>query len=90
VTRLRIQAVPGAQQSRVIGRHGNGWKVRLAAPPEDGRANAEPARLLAEVLGIDRRAVTVVAGASARTKLVDIGDVELGVAEGLLDARAGT
>ena len=90
MTRIRVHVAPGAQRSLVVGRHGDGWKLRIAAPPEDGRANAEVARLLGEVLGIDRRDVVVVSGASARAKLVDLGSIDLAQVGALLDAAAGT
>jgi uncharacterized protein len=52
--------------------------VRVAAPPVDGAANAALVELLADVLGVPRRYVHVVAGASSRSKVVEIehGDVE--------------
>jgi uncharacterized protein len=51
--------------------------VRVAAPPEDGRANAAVCRLLAEVLGVPRAAVTIVSGHGSRDKLVDVAGVGL-------------
>jgi uncharacterized protein len=70
--RIQLRVSPGAKRTAVAGRHGDGWKVRVAAPPEGGRANAELERHLAALLGVDRRAVRVVAGAHARDKLVEI------------------
>ena len=39
-SRIRLRVSPGAARSRVVGRHGDGWKVRVAAPAENGKANA--------------------------------------------------
>jgi hypothetical protein len=70
--RIRVRVSPGARRTAVAGRYGDGWKVRVAAPPEDGRANAELERHLADILGVDRRAVRIVAGARGRDKLIEI------------------
>ncbi len=48
-------------------------KVRVAAPPEDGRANEEVCRLLARALRVHRRAVVVSAGHTSRAKTVEVG-----------------
>jgi uncharacterized protein (TIGR00251 family) len=70
--RISLRVSPGARRTAVVGRYGDGWKVRIAAPPEDGRANAELERHLADLLGVDRRAVRIVAGARGREKVVAI------------------
>ena len=68
-----------------MGRHGDGWRARVAAAPERGRANEALCSLLAGVLGIPRRSVSVVAGQGARVKLVEIDGQE--AAE--IDSRLG-
>jgi uncharacterized protein (TIGR00251 family) len=73
--RISLRVSPGARRTTVVGRYGDGWKVRVAAPPEGGRANAELERHLAAVFGVDRRAVRVVAGARGRDKVVEIDGV---------------
>jgi hypothetical protein len=52
--------------------HGDAVKLRLAAPPVDGAANAELVRFLAERLGVARADVTIVRGATARRKTVRV------------------
>ena len=54
----------------MVGRHGAGWKVRVAAPPEDGKANDAVIRLLAETLALPVRDVQIVSGRSSRDKTV--------------------
>jgi uncharacterized protein YggU (UPF0235/DUF167 family) len=56
----------------VAGRHGDGWRLRVAAPPEDGRANQAVERLMARVLGVHVRDVRIVRGFAARDKLMEI------------------
>jgi uncharacterized protein len=71
-TRLRLRVSPGARSAGVVGRHGEAWKVRVAAPPEGGRANEAVLRLLAESLSLPRDAVTLVSGHGARDKIVQL------------------
>jgi uncharacterized protein (TIGR00251 family) len=71
-TRLTLRVSPGARRSQVVGRHGDAWKVRVAAAPEAGRANVALRGVLAEALALPRQAVTVVSGHGSRDKLVEI------------------
>jgi uncharacterized protein len=71
-TRLTLRVAPGAHRSEIVGPHGAGWKVRVAAAPEEGRANAALCGLLADALRLPRRAVSVVSGHGSRDKLVEI------------------
>jgi len=70
--RLRLHVTPGARRAGVVGRHGDGWKVRVTAAPERGAANDAVVRLLAETVGLPRRAITIVSGHGAREKTVEL------------------
>jgi hypothetical protein len=65
---LRVHVQPGAGRSAVVGRHGDALKVRVAAPPVDGRANDATRALLAEALGLPEADVELTAGPSSRSK----------------------
>jgi uncharacterized protein len=69
-TRVRLRVSPGAAQSELVGRHGDGWKVRVAAAPEGGRANEAVLELLARELELPRRSLSIVSGHAAREKVV--------------------
>ena len=71
-TRLRLRVSPGADRARVVGRHGEAWKIRVSAAPEGGRANEAVIRLLADTLSVPRGAVTVVSGHGGRDKTVEL------------------
>jgi hypothetical protein len=71
-TRLRLRVAPGAARPGVVGRHGDAWKVRVAAPPERGRANEAVLDLLAGTLGVARDRVTLVSGGASRDKIVEL------------------
>ena len=74
---LAVKVIPGASRDELCGWLGETLKVRLSAPPVDGRANDALVALLAETLGRPRRAVTLVRGAAARQKLVRIDGLTL-------------
>ena len=69
---LVVHVAPRARTTAVAGRHGDAIRIRVAAPPEDGAANAELVRFLAERLGVSRSAVAIAAGAAGRRKTVEI------------------
>ncbi|HEX2062812.1 MAG TPA: DUF167 family protein [Acidimicrobiales bacterium] len=69
---LRLHVQPRAGRSAVVGRHGNALKVRVAAPPEGGRANAACLALLASSVGVPESQLELVSGASSRMKQVRI------------------
>ena len=82
--RLRVRVLPGARRSEVVGRLGDAWKVRVAAPPERGRANGELVSLLARTLHVPRASVRVARGHTTGEKLVEVQDLTREEAERLL------
>ncbi len=70
--RLEIKAVPNAPKSEVVGWLGEALKVKVHAPPVEGKANEELCSFLAETLGLPKRAVQLDRGASSRKKIVMI------------------
>ena len=88
-TRLRLRVAPGAARAGVVGRLGDAWKVRVAAVPEDGRANEAVVRLLAETLSIPRDAVTLVSGHGGRDKIVELAGLGPAQIERRLSSAAG-
>jgi len=69
---LTLHVQPGAKRTEIQGIHDGALKVRLAAPPVDGKANQALLRFLAEAFGVGQRAVTLEHGQSARHKVVRI------------------
>jgi uncharacterized protein len=55
-----------------VGRYGDAWKLRVAAPPEHGRANQAAVTLLAETLRIQPDDVRLLAGHGSRDKVVEV------------------
>jgi uncharacterized protein (TIGR00251 family) len=89
-TRLHVRVSPGARRSGVVGRYGDGWKIRIAAAPERGRANSALVAYLAAQLGLAAAQVRVVTGAGARDKIVELSGIGLDEAERLLAAAGET
>ena len=89
-TRLRLRVSPGARRNEIVGRHGAGWKVRVSAPPEQGRANGAVLRLLAERLQVPLRRLAVVSGHSSRDKVVELEGLGPDEAERRLTGGAAT
>ena len=85
--RLQIHVQPNAKQNAIVGRHGEALKIKIKAPPEDGKANAALIIFLAEVFGISRQSVTVEAGLSSRSKAVLISGIDLAFARSIVQER---
>ena len=73
--------IPGAGKPGVVGRYGEGWKLRVAAPPERGKANDATLELLAESLGLAASNLRLVSGHGSRDKTVEIAGLTLDEAE---------
>jgi uncharacterized protein (TIGR00251 family) len=67
---LNLRVSPGARHTSIEGPYGVALKMRVAAPPVSGKANAEVERFLAVSLGVSRSDVAVIRGSSSRDKIV--------------------
>jgi uncharacterized protein (TIGR00251 family) len=81
---VNVHVQPRAGRTAVVGRHGAALKLRVAAPPAEGRANTATCALLAETFGVAPRAVSIVSGESSRTKRVRVDGIEAADAEAVL------
>jgi uncharacterized protein (TIGR00251 family) len=67
---LAVRAVPNAAHSALIGVAEDALRIRINAPPVDGKANRAIVEFLAEALSVRRRDVEVVRGATGRNKQI--------------------
>jgi uncharacterized protein (TIGR00251 family) len=67
---FKVRVVPRASKTAIVGEHDGALKVRVAAPPVEGAANAELTRFLSKHLGVPVRAVEIVGGHTSKTKVV--------------------
>ncbi len=69
---LTLHVQPGAKRTDVAGLHGDALKIRLAAPPIEGRANEALLKYIAEAFGVPLRQVELKQGGQSRHKVVAI------------------
>lgn len=69
---LHCHVQPGAKRSELMGVHGERLKVRLSAPPVDGKANAQLIRFLCHVFAVGKADVAIRRGQTSRQKSVAI------------------
>jgi uncharacterized protein len=84
MARLTVKVHPRARRSAIAGRFGEAWKLDLAAPPVDGKANEECVRFFAELAGVPKSRVRIVTGATSRMKVVEIEGIAQDALERLL------
>ena len=78
--KLALKVTPGAKKNEILGweddypQVGRVLKVKIAAPPVEGKANKEIVIFLAKALGVTKSSIEVVHGTSGRIKLVEIPD----------------
>lgn len=65
---LAVHIQPGARQDGIVGPHGDRLKIRITAPPADGKANAHLIRFLADCFGVPAADVELLAGNGGRDK----------------------
>jgi uncharacterized protein (TIGR00251 family) len=82
-----VRVVPRASKTAAAGEHDGALKVRVAAPPVEGAANAELTRFLARSLGVPIRSVEIIGGHTSKAKLVRAAG---GRVEDLLRLAAGS
>jgi len=72
--KLRVQ--PRASRTELAGEYGDALKLRITAPPVEGKANAECRRFLAKLLDVPASAVEIVAGASSKDKVIRVHNMD--------------
>jgi uncharacterized protein (TIGR00251 family) len=83
---LTLHVQPGARRTEVAGTHGDALKIRLAAPPVDGKANAALIEFIAARLTLPKSAVRLVGGQTSRRKILEIEAAPLDAEQRLLPA----
>jgi uncharacterized protein (TIGR00251 family) len=76
---LRVSVVPNAKVTQVAGLHDGALRIRLAAPPIEGRANEAVCSWVAKELGLPKRAVRLRRGSTSRQKQLEVDALEAAV-----------
>lgn len=69
---IKVRVRPRSGRTKIVGEHAGAIKLRLAAPPVDGKANEECRRFLAKLLKVGATSVEIVSGDSSRDKVIRI------------------
>ena len=69
---IRVHIQPRASKTEIVGLYGEALKIRIAAPPVDGKANTELSRFLARQLGVSQQSIQMISGVSSRRKRIFI------------------
>ena len=69
---LTLHIQPGAKKTEFAGLHGDALKIRLAAPPVDGKANEALVKFVAETLKLPKSAVSLKSGQTSRRKVLEV------------------
>ena len=71
--RIYVKVIPRASKNEVVKISDGEYKVKLTAPPVDGKANGMLLKILAEHFSVSKSSLQIVGGKTARVKIVDIG-----------------
>jgi uncharacterized protein len=69
---LNVHVIPGSARSEIVGLHEDALRIKIAAPPVEGRANAECIRFLSDTLGIRKNQITITHGRTSRKKTISL------------------
>ena len=81
---FKVQVVPRASRSEIVGEHNGALRVRITAPPVDGAANEELVRALSRAFGVKRGAIEITSGQASKTKQVRVTGATSGDLQALL------
>ena len=73
---LTLHLQPGAKKTEFAGRHGDALKIRLAAPPVDGKANEALVKFIAATLHLPKSSVMLKSGQTSRRKVLEVSGAE--------------
>ena len=85
-TLLNIRVSPGSRKNAVEGMHGDALRIRVAAPPVDGKANKALVAFLAKTFGVPKKSISLLRGEKSRDKTFAIAGLSPGEVARLLEA----
>ena len=72
---VNVRVVPRASRTEIVGQHDGALRIRIAAPPVDGAANAELIKLLAKKFGVSKSDVEIITGETSKNKRIKIANL---------------
>lgn len=74
--KLKLKVIPGSSKDCIMGWLGDALKVKIKAPPENGKANAAVEKFMAKFLGVSRKDLTIISGFTSPNKIIEISKFE--------------
>lgn len=81
---FQVKVTPRSSRCEITGVQDGVLKLKITAPPVEGKANEECIRCLSEAIGVKRSQVTIIGGHKSRIKTISVTDVAIGTVEGFL------
>lgn len=75
--RIKFRIIPNARKTELAGKYANAVKIKLSAPPIEGKANAELIKYLSKSLGVSKSSITFVSGETSKDKLLEIPNFDM-------------
>lgn len=75
--RIKFRIIPNARKTELAGEYANSVKIKLSAPPIEGKANAELIKYLSKSLGVSKSSITFVSGETSKDKLLEIPNFDM-------------
>jgi uncharacterized protein (TIGR00251 family) len=72
MSRITIQLIPNAKQNAIVGYESGAWKIRITAPPIEGRANEALIDFLSDILDLPKSGIEIMKGRASRKKILEI------------------
>lgn len=69
---VKFRITPNASKTEIIGPYNDAIKIKISAPPLDGKANGELVKFLSKNFGIPKNSIKIISGETARDKLVEL------------------
>lgn len=75
--RIKFRIIPNARKTELAGEYANAVKIKLSAPPIEGKANAELIKYLSKSLGVSKSSITFISGETSKDKLLEIPNFDM-------------
>lgn len=75
--RIKFRIIPNARKTELAGEYANAVKIKLSAPPIEGKANAELIKYLSKSLGVSKSSITFVSGETSKDKMLEIPNFDM-------------
>ena len=75
--RIKFRIIPNARKTELAGEYANAVKIKLSAPPIEGRANTELIKYLSKSLGVSKSSIAFVSGETSKDKLLEIPNFDM-------------